>query len=372
MGYEIETALLKALLPAIIAAEDALARLDERVSHSPVGKGFSERAHYFDSVSALWVAGELVHVEDLVLHDVHMDSQAPSHELTIAAAILRTRRRLWAAEKNWPFTPGGLSALSGGEDSSAERLPVATSSSYEDNRDDVEDGFSSQLAEIDAVLARSQKLINSHFSPPPGEELVAPSIVKDNDPLGLFANEDWDEAKRLGQWRAAVDAADSLPPVLGAAMLFELWQKIEPLRRQNWLGGLLAEAYLRRSGKVSSHLFAFHVGLKSIRYERRRSRDRLTRLGAYLEAMTETAQTGLKEIDRLTIARTQLETRFRDRRSNSSLPKLAEFVLSRPLVSSGMVAHELGITNRGALNLLKETGIRELTGRGRYRAWGIL
>jgi hypothetical protein len=42
------------------------------------------------------------------------------------------------------------------------------------------------------------------------------------------------------------------------------------------------------------------------------------------------------------------------------------------MVSAAMVARALGVTQRGALNLLAETGIREITGRGRYRAWGIL
>jgi hypothetical protein len=98
----------------------------------------------------------------------------------------------------------------------------------------------------------------------------------------------------------------------------------------------------------------------------------LTRLLAFLEAMSESAATGLKEMDRLTLARTQMELRFRDRRSNSSLPQLADFVLSRPMVSSAMVAKQLKVTSRGALNLLNEIGIREMTGRGRYRAWGIL
>ncbi len=80
----------------------------------------------------------------------------------------------------------------------------------------------------------------------------------------------------------------------------------------------------------------------------------------------------LKEIDRLSLARTQMELRFRGRRSNSSLPELADFILSRPMVSAAMIARHLRITPRGALNLVNEIGIREITGRGRYRAWGII
>jgi len=46
--------------------------------------------------------------------------------------------------------------------------------------------------------------------------------------------------------------------------------------------------------------------------------------------------------------------------------------LSRPLVSAGMIAKQLKITPRAAQDLVAELGLRELTGRGRYRAWGIL
>jgi hypothetical protein len=47
-------------------------------------------------------------------------------------------------------------------------------------------------------------------------------------------------------------------------------------------------------------------------------------------------------------------------------------VLTRPLVSAGMIAEELKITPRAAQDLVAELGLREATGRGRYRAWGIL
>jgi hypothetical protein len=190
--------------------------------------------------------------------------------------------------------------------------------------------------------------------------------------LGLFDDEEWDEAARMREWQGVMTIADELPPTLGAALLFDAWEQIEPLRRQHWLGGLMVASYLRQRGKVSSHLFSFFAGLKTIRHERRRSRQRLIRLQSFLEAMVESADLGLKEMDRLSLAQTQMELRFKDRRSNSSLPELARFVLSRPIVSSAMVARELSVSSRGALNLLHDIGIREITGRGRYRAWGII
>lgn len=376
MRYDIDACMLQGLLPAIAAAEDGLARLDERVMRSAVGEGFAERSHFFDAAGALWVAGELVHVEDLVLHDAHMDNRAPSHELTIAHAVLRARRRIWAGDDAWALSSAGLAALMASGAEGEERAPERKSrdgSPADATEESDEEPLAAEMAEIDALLERSQRLLDTHMgksaAPAPESD---PQPRQSDDPLGLLADDEWNEEERLTEWRGLLPLADRLPPALGAALLFEAWERIEPLRRQHWLGGLLVSGYLRGRGKVASHLFSLHGGLKLVRHERRRSRNRLMRLEAFLDAMQEGAAAGLKEIDRLTLARTQMEMRFRGRRSNSSLPQLADFVLSRPMVSAAMVARALGVTQRGALNLLAEAGIREITGRGRYRAWGIL
>jgi hypothetical protein len=68
----------------------------------------------------------------------------------------------------------------------------------------------------------------------------------------------------------------------------------------------------------------------------------------------------------------QMERRLRQRRTNSKLPDLVEFVLSRPLVSTAMIQDRLKISKQGAINLVGELGLREMTGRGRFRAWGIV
>ncbi len=374
MAYDIDPSLLKNLLPGLVHAEDGLARLDERAQRSSVGEGFAERGHFFDAVGAMWVAGELVHLEDLVLHDAHMDARAPSHELTIAHGILRARRRIWMSAPAWALSSAGLAVLAGigGEE---ERAPESKGAApvVEEDGEGMDEPLSAELAEIDAVLERSQRLLDSHLGRPAAGAGTRPVMeARTDDPLGLFDDEEWDEKERLREWRNLIVVADELPPTVGAALLFEAWEKIEPLRRQHWLGGLLVASYLRARGKVTSHLFSFYAGLKTIRHERRRSRDRSVRLQSFLEAMAESAGHGLREMDRLLLAQTQMEMRFKDRRSNSSLPELASFVLSRPMVSSTMVARELRVSSRGALNLLNDIGIREITGRGRYRAWGII
>jgi hypothetical protein len=72
------------------------------------------------------------------------------------------------------------------------------------------------------------------------------------------------------------------------------------------------------------------------------------------------------------MARTLLAHKLDGRRSTSRLPALLEYVLTRPVGSAGMIAEELGIMSRAAQDLVGELGLREATGRGRYRAWGIL
>ncbi len=113
MVYEVGKLSHETLLAPMAAAEDALARLDERVGRSEVGSGFAARADFFESVSSMWVGGELVHLEDLVLHDAQMDIRAPSHELVIAHRIVRTRRRVSRNNPGWSISRWGIMALAG-------------------------------------------------------------------------------------------------------------------------------------------------------------------------------------------------------------------------------------------------------------------
>ncbi len=188
----------------------------------------------------------------------------------------------------------------------------------------------------------------------------------------MIRDAEWDEGDRLLQWREVMKGVEGLPTALAAAILCDAWESLEPMQNQHWLGGHLVSAYLRGRGKVVSHLPAFHVGLKAIPRERRRARQRRDRLLAFLDAMSAAVEAGMKEISRLSQARDQMERHLRGRRSSSSLPAVIELVLSRPIVSARMIAKTAKVTQRGALNLIGELGVREVTGRGRYRAWGVL
>ncbi|RWB54348.1 MAG: DUF1612 domain-containing protein [Mesorhizobium sp.] len=401
MGYQLADLPLNTLIGRLARAEDLLARLDERVHKSPVHDGFLQRSHFSDAAAALWLDGELVHAEDLVLHDAHMDIRTPTHELTRAHAVLRARRRIFGHKPDWALSRVGILALrgregQGGRDGASQGRAgsgpdSATAATWPENPagdslaedTDQDDALVEELAEIDAVLARSSRLLaGGNFAPraadspdvdTAGQEATAREALPNS--LGpLIRDLDWDEDQRLADWLALIDKlrGETMPAVLAAAVAWESWQDIEPLQHQHWLGTLLVAALLRQSGKVGSHLFALNSGLRLIARERRKAPDRTTRLLAGLDAFAEAASAGLKELDRLTLAKGQMERRLRKRRKNSSLPRLIELVLARPVVSAGLVAAELKVTQRAALGLVAELGIREVTGRGRYRAWGVV
>ncbi|WP_246805278.1 RHE_PE00001 family protein, partial [Mesorhizobium mediterraneum] len=188
----------------------------------------------------------------------------------------------------------------------------------------------------------------------------------------LIRDLDWDEDQRLADWLSVVDRlrGETMPAVLAAAIAWEAWQDIEPLQHQHWLGPLLVAALLRQTGKVGSYLFCLNAGLKMIPRERRKSPAWTTRLLAVLDAFAEAASAGLKELDRLALAKGQMERRLRNRRKTSSLPALIELVLARPVVSAGLIAAELKISQRAALGLVAELGIREVTGKGALQGMG--
>jgi hypothetical protein len=111
MAYDLAKISMTTLMRPAFDAGIALTRLDERIARSPVGEGWIERTHFADACASLWIDGELVHLEDLVLHDATKDIRTPTHELTIARDVLRTRRRIAAQPLGWALSADGVRSL---------------------------------------------------------------------------------------------------------------------------------------------------------------------------------------------------------------------------------------------------------------------
>ncbi|MCB8822939.1 helix-turn-helix domain-containing protein, partial [Microvirga rosea] len=159
-----------------------------------------------------------------------------------------------------------------------------------------------------------------------------------------------------------------------AAMAWTAWLDLNLYTRLPWLGLIMAAAILRARG-LTAHLLPLAAGFKQSKFRPQGREGALDKLEGFCTVAEEALAIGNKDLDRLILARELMQRVTKDCRSNSKLPELVALFLSRPLVTVPLGAKLLKVTPKAVDLMLAQLGgarPRELTGRTRYRAWGIV
>ncbi|SFJ74777.1 HTH DNA binding domain-containing protein [Bosea sp. OK403] len=385
-------ALISDCATASEAAAIALARCDERLARAePVlAEGARQRGHAFEAQALIGLSGGLCPLEDLVLHDAGMDVRSPTREIARAAAIFDERRRLARREPGEILNPIalrlrlGIEGLEKPDQTDRATIPLVLAKQVaaswdrigrgdeedqvddddldlEDERDHGDPAF----AEIDALLVRTRKKLDAwnDLSSDAGRKNL---ILR--DPA-------YDAAGRFEGWLAILEEGRGLPATLAAALALDAWLWLEPSERAGELGFALAATLLRQRGLAAAHLPALGLGLRREKFRWSPHQALTVRIAGLLGALSEAATFGQTDLDRLSLARTLMMRRCVNRRGNSKLAELVDLFVSSPLVTVQWAAARLQVTPQAVEAMLKELGgslPRELTGRKRYRAWGII
>jgi hypothetical protein len=302
------------LAKAWLQAEDALARIDERVRESALRKGLCERLHLYNARAALLSQNFIVHLEELVLFDADAYTGLVHAELARAADIAR----LWR---------------------------------------------SAAKGEPDDLLAATM----------PGDASATLRHVEVDPRIEPLFDPDWNTPGRIATWRRVLKQSRALPPVLSAAIAWDAWAMINPDERGPWRAPLLAALILVSRSKVTNLLLPLDLGYRAASVRWRQTDPTETRLAILCTAMTAAARESDKELDQLTVAERLLRQHLVGRRRSSKLRAANELLLSRPLITVRMLAKHARVTKQAAVRMIAALGStpRLITDRARYRCWAL-
>jgi len=395
--YDFSHAQCRALVSACAAASEAaaiaLVRFDERLARAEpmLADGARQRGHAFEAQALVGLSGGLCPLEDLCLHDAGMDVRSPTREITRAAAMLDERRRLarrepaevlsesalrlrlgieGAPEPDRPDRATTMSGTAKGGTAPWDRIEPDEDDDDQTGEDELdledEDGLGNPaFAEIDALLVRTRKKLDA-WNDLSSEEGRKSLTLRDPG---------YDAAGRFEGWLNILEEGRGLPATLSAALALDAWLWLEPSERAGELGFALAATVLRQRGLAVAHLPAIGLGLRRGKFRWSTHQTLDVRVAGLLGAFAEAAAFGQGDLDRLSLARTVMLRRCEGRRGNSKLAELVDLFVASPLVTVQLAAARLQVTPQAIEAMLKELGgslPRELTGRKRYRAWGIM
>ena len=331
---------LEGLYLGLARAEDSVSRLDARVQTCPFADGWAARIDFAEASAWGWLSGEVVDMEDLVLHDAQMDVRLPDQALRATHGLVRARRKAkgHGAELQ---TLAGAAWLAGYRSAPPAAPPAALELQPADADSEPRDLIGDIVAQIRS-LGRGETA----------------------DPLESV--EEWVAWTRRLPERA--------PALLKAAAALEGWRLVNPLPRQNYIGGVMVAHALRLSGRTRSCLLGVETARRAHPQPPRGfMAPTPVRLTYWLKIIAVGAEAGLSEIKRLELARQVVLKRIGGRRAHDRSAQLLELLLARPLVSAPMAADHLGVAPYSARRLLAGLGssLMEVSGRSRYRAWRL-
>jgi hypothetical protein len=398
IGYDLSRAERQTLVSDCAKTSEttaiALARFDERLSRAnPVlAEGVRQRGHAFEAQTLIGLSGGLCPLEDLCLHDAGMDVRSPTREIARAAAILDERRRLARREPAEILNPSALRLRLGIEetpqpdqpDRAATPAPTGKKVAAPWDRieldDDDEDHAGEDdmervdeqdhatdpaFADIDALLARTRQKLDAWND-----------LSSDQGRKNLILRDPaYDAAGRLWRWLAILEEGRGLPAALAAALALDAWLWLEPSERAGELGFAFAATILRQRGLAAAHLPALGPGLRRGKFRWSPHLTLGVRIAGLLDAFAAAAAFGQADCDRLSLARSVMLRKCEGRREHSKLAELVDLFVSSPLVTVQLAAARLKVSPQAVEAMLKQLGgslPRELTGRKRYRAWGII
>ena len=343
------------LIAALSAAEDSVSRLDE-LTRLPLGRGLSARLEFQEACAWSVNRGELVHLEDLVLHDAGLDVRTPDQELTRTHSVLRLWRRTGRLKADEllsakavtrlinPRSAGRSKALGDlmsaiGADPSRDRGGPLASAGSAGVLVDV-------TSEIDDLIARAE------------------AVTTDDD------------SEALAEWFGLeADVPAGWPSLLRGAVLLEAWATIDPLPRHSHMGAILVNALLKRAGRLRHHRILVETGRRRLGRDVRRpvGQSGLRRTVWQLQGLAAAENLGHAEYDRLSLARQVVSQHLVGRRSSSHLGEVIELFSERPIVTAGMIAEHCKVSQQAARALVVQlgSGIAEVSGRVRFRAWRL-
>jgi hypothetical protein len=190
----------------------------------------------------------------------------------------------------------------------------------------------------------------------------------------LVYDPDQDEAEAEDLWLDVVKRTAHWPAISAASAAWNAWLDLNLYTRLPWLGLIMAAALLRARG-LTNHLLPLAAGFKQSKFRPQGREGAKEKLDGFCSVIEEALTIANKDLDRLILARELMDRVAHKCRSNSRLPGLVDLFLSRPLVTVPLAAKLLQVTPKAVDLMLAQLGgalPRELTGRTRYRAWGIV